>query len=60
MNVTQNKPPGRDADSERLDAFIALCTFIRWLVDQARQQLEKEKALRCCEGRGGNQDEQNE
>ncbi len=57
MSVTPKKPPGMDANEERLNAFIALCTFIRWLADQARQQLEKEKALRLSEGRGGNQDE---
>ena len=57
MYVTPNKPPGRDAEEERLDAFIALCTFIRWLAEQARKQLEKEKALRRGGRQGGNQDE---
>lgn len=44
MNVTHNKPPGRDAEEERLNVLIAVCVIVRWL------QLEKEKALRSSEG----------
>ena len=50
MNVTHNKPPGRDTEEERLNVLIAVCVIVRWLADQARKQLEKEKALRNGEG----------
>jgi len=57
MNVTPNKPPGRDAEEERLNVLIAVCVIVRWLAEQARKQLEKEKALRRGGRQGGNQDE---
>ena len=60
MNVTPNKPPGRDAEEERLNVLIAVCVIVRWLAEQSRKQLEKEKALRRSGRQGGNQDEQNE
>ena len=57
MTVTTNKPPGRDAEEEQLNILIAVCVIVRWLAEQARKQLEKEKALRRSGRQGGNQDE---
>lgn len=46
MDVTQNRPPSRDApDEELIDTLIAISVVAKRLAVKLRKQMEKEKAL---------------
>ena len=54
VDISQNRPPGRDApDEELIDALIAVSVVAKRLAEKLRKQSEKEKALRCSRCRRG-------